>query len=118
MAEARATAAGPFGADAGISGASHALDGGASQTQLSEAGGASAGAGAGGGGGGGGFTGYSSLSAALESGDRLRRVGSIGPSDALLTTQNAKTAIVQEGGYNVELLGTLLARFLTGWAGA
>jgi acetoin utilization deacetylase AcuC-like enzyme len=28
------------------------------------------------------------------------------------------TAIIQEGGYNTELLGPLLGRFLTGWAAA
>jgi len=28
------------------------------------------------------------------------------------------TAITQEGGYNVDLIGTLLERFLTGWNNA
>jgi acetoin utilization deacetylase AcuC-like enzyme len=28
------------------------------------------------------------------------------------------TAITQEGGYNVDLIGTLLERFLTGWGEA
>lgn len=37
---------------------------------------------------------------------------------ALLAGLRLPTAITQEGGYNVELLGPLLARFLTGWGGA
>jgi len=36
---------------------------------------------------------------------------------ALLAGLHLPSAIVQEGGYNVDLLGTLLARFLTGWGG-
>jgi hypothetical protein len=31
---------------------------------------------------------------------------------------NLPTAITQEGGYNVDLIGTLLERFLTGWSEA
>jgi len=34
---------------------------------------------------------------------------------ALLAGLRLPAAIVQEGGYNVDLLGTLLERFLTGW---
>jgi acetoin utilization deacetylase AcuC-like enzyme len=37
---------------------------------------------------------------------------------AALAGMRLPTAITQEGGYNVGLLGTLLARFLTGWGGA
>ena len=36
---------------------------------------------------------------------------------AALAGLRLPTAITQEGGYNVELLGPLLARFLTGWGG-
>jgi hypothetical protein len=31
---------------------------------------------------------------------------------------NLPTAITQEGGYNVDMIGTLLERFLTGWGDA
>jgi acetoin utilization deacetylase AcuC-like enzyme len=37
---------------------------------------------------------------------------------AALARLRLPAAITQEGGYNVELLGTLLARFLTGWSEA
>ncbi|HYI84679.1 MAG TPA: histone deacetylase family protein [Acetobacteraceae bacterium] len=37
---------------------------------------------------------------------------------AALAGLRLPTAITQEGGYNVELLGTLLARFLSGWGDA
>ena len=37
---------------------------------------------------------------------------------AALASLRLPTAIAQEGGYNVELLGTLLARFLSGWGEA
>ncbi|GAA0578064.1 histone deacetylase family protein [Craurococcus roseus] len=37
---------------------------------------------------------------------------------ALLAGLRLPTAITQEGGYNVDLLGTLLARFLSGWGDA
>ncbi len=37
---------------------------------------------------------------------------------AMIGALKLPSAIVQEGGYNVELLGPLLQRFLTGWAGA
>lgn len=37
---------------------------------------------------------------------------------AALAAMRLPTAITQEGGYNVELLGDLLARFLRGWGGA
>jgi acetoin utilization deacetylase AcuC-like enzyme len=36
---------------------------------------------------------------------------------AILAGLGLPAAIVQEGGYNVEEIGGLLARFLTGWAG-
>ena len=37
---------------------------------------------------------------------------------AALAGLRLPTAITQEGGYNVDLLGDLLARFLTGWGDA
>ena len=37
---------------------------------------------------------------------------------ALLGGMRLPSAIVQEGGYKVDLIGTLLERFLTGWSGA
>jgi acetoin utilization deacetylase AcuC-like enzyme len=37
---------------------------------------------------------------------------------ALISGLKLPSAIIQEGGYNVELLGTLLQRFLTGWGDA
>lgn len=37
---------------------------------------------------------------------------------AALAALRLPSAITQEGGYNVDLLGALLARFLTGWGGA
>ncbi len=37
---------------------------------------------------------------------------------AALAGLRLPTAITQEGGYNLELLGALLARFLSGWGGA
>jgi acetoin utilization deacetylase AcuC-like enzyme len=37
---------------------------------------------------------------------------------AMIGALKLPTAIVQEGGYNVDLIGTLLERFLTGWAAA
>ncbi len=37
---------------------------------------------------------------------------------AMIGTLRLPSAIIQEGGYNVDLLGTLLQRFLTGWSEA
>jgi acetoin utilization deacetylase AcuC-like enzyme len=36
---------------------------------------------------------------------------------AAISAAGLPAAIIQEGGYNVELLGTLLERFITGWGG-
>jgi acetoin utilization deacetylase AcuC-like enzyme len=36
---------------------------------------------------------------------------------AMIAALKLPSAIIQEGGYNVDLLGTLLQRFLTGWGG-
>jgi acetoin utilization deacetylase AcuC-like enzyme len=36
---------------------------------------------------------------------------------AMIAKAGLPSAIVQEGGYNVDLLGTLLVRFINGWNG-
>jgi hypothetical protein len=43
-----------------------------------------------------GYIGYSSMSAAIDTGDRLARMGELGPSNSLLTTQVEKQTVIEE----------------------
>lgn len=43
-----------------------------------------------------GYIGYSSMSAAIDSGDRLARMGDLGSSNSLLTTQVEKQSVIEE----------------------